>query len=133
MPYEQSWLIEHEAAHIKLIGDVTAEDIEASVMEMVQRLDNSNRHLVHMLVDMREVTSHPTKVKVISQASKVVLSHPRLGWILFYGNLNQFTRFLAGVVMQLARTRCRFLDTPAEAVEFLQRVDQSLKPLPELL
>ena len=132
MPYEQSWLIMNEVIHSKRRGDLTVEELVASTAEIVQKLDSSNRPLVHLLVDLHDVTSQPMKLQVINLALKPLLSHPRLGWILFYGSSNQVLQFLTGMIAQIMRTRCRFFDTYAEAVQFLQSVDQSLETLPEL-
>ena len=132
MPYEQSWLIMNEVVHSKRRGDLTVEELVSSTTEIVQKLDSSNRPLVHVLVDVHDVTSYPRKLRVLNLALKPLLSHPRLGWILFYGNSNQVLQFLTGMIAQIMRTRFRFFDTSAEAVQFLQSVDQSLETLPEL-
>jgi hypothetical protein len=132
MPHQHQWLIPNHIIIGRNMGDLTIEDIEDSTQALVNMLNSSSRPLVHVLIDLTELESHPNKLKPLAESSKAIFNHPKLGWLLLYGNLNRFSKFLAQMFAQLSHIRFRIFTTDEEAIEFLKSVDVTLEEVPEI-
>lgn len=131
MAYTQEWLIENAVIHSTYAGDLSIEDFQESVSNVVAYFDASDRPLVHVLVDNKDVESHPTRLGELNRLTRPMFDHPKMGWLIIYGYTNPVAKFLSKMLAQIFKTRFRMVETYDEAVEFLQWVDTTLSEFPE--
>ena len=130
MPYSQSWLIEGAVALVIYSGNVTLSDVEQSADELLIRLHNSPRGIIHIMHDLGGVENYPTNVQQINRITRPLLSHKKVGWFVLYGQENPMMRFLITMIAQLARVQSRGFENYESAREFLQNIDADLPDLP---
>jgi len=56
-------------------------------------------------------------------------SHPQNGWNTFIGLPNPIYKMTLSAVGMFGKARMRYFDTPQEAVDFLQSIDDTLPDL----
>ena len=131
MPFEQSWLVQNAVILVKYEDDVTIDEVTESVEELVWRMNTTQRQLVHMVMDMTALGTHPTNLSELNNIAKMLLSHERVGWLLMLGNQNSLTKFLVEMIAQMSKIRFRGFVDWEETREFLQGMDSTLPELPE--
>lgn len=131
MPFEQSWLIENAVVFTEYSGEVTLDEVTESIEEVLWRFNISQRQLIHMVVDTKDLDAHPTNLAEINRIVKPLLQHKQAGWFIMLGNQNPVTKFLAEMLAQISRVRFRAFGNWEEAREFLQGMDAGLPELPE--
>lgn len=131
MPYTQTWLAENAVILVEYEDDMMIDDIAESAEELLMRLNRSNRQLVHTIYDMTNVGAYPTKLADLNRVLKPLMTHHRMGWILFYGQSNPIIEFLMQMVAQISKVRFRTFETYDEARKFIQQIDSTLPELPE--
>ena len=129
MPQQTSWIIENHLVQMKYTGDISVEDLVEGSTQLKANLESSDAPLVHVLVDVLEMTSFPKRVQEITPIVREAMSHPRYGWLVLVGFKNPFVSSLAFLVSQIFRSRYRAFKTYDEAMHFLEQVDPELMHL----
>lgn len=125
MAHEFRWLIEGRVIYTRTVGEVTPEELSVIDQALIKHLSSGfEGHLVHVVVDMRELTQFPRNLQQIKQRL-THLNHPALGWTIMVGAGTMIT-FVANVVTQIARARFRAFSSMAEGLDFLAQADASL-------
>jgi hypothetical protein len=127
MPYTIEWLVPHKVIFERDWGEYSAADLEVFDRELVAYLDSSTAPLVHVIADATDLHHVPL---MAAFKDLQFLKHPRLGWYIGIGVANKFVKVITSLVGQVFKIRYRFVDTPAEALAFLQKVDSTLPDLP---
>jgi len=130
MPFEQSWLVEGAVIHAYYYDEMTIDEISESIQDTIWRLETSERSLIHIMLDVSDLMSHPTNIGEITKVIRPMLNHERVGWVLLFGDVDPITKFVAQVTTQLFKTRFRILEDKEGALAFLRGIDQTLPELP---
>lgn len=126
MPIETYWMIEGRVSYFRYQGKITVDEIAVAAQTGIQMLESSDALLVHTLQDGREITDFPKNIGQILAVSREAQAHPQMGWGISVGLLDPATRYIAGMVYKIARTRQRFISNMDDALDFLQSIDQTL-------
>lgn len=130
MSYQVSWFQEPRILYVRYYGKLTAEDIHEANSQALIHLDAATTPPVHTLVNVIDMTELGFVFKDVLKDEAVinVSSHKKLGWVVYFNKQNPIYTFMANVVGQSYEEKVKFLDTEAEAVSFLQRIDPTLNP-----
>ena len=132
MPANCTWYVENHIIRVTVFGDVTLEDMNATMNNAAGLIDESSETLVHTLVDLSNLDHAPMRVQDRVDAVKPVLTHPRCGWVLIYGNDNPLANMISGTVAQIFRARFRTFKTQQQAITFLKDRVPNLPELPAI-
>lgn len=124
MSYEVKWHTENSIVLVRLWGDLDIREFPEFDQLIVQHIEESQRPLVHIWVDLKEVTQFPASVREVHKAL-THLSHERVGWSVVITH-NRIIRFVGYMITQIAKARFRAFSTDEEAMAFLQQMDQQL-------
>lgn len=124
------WHIENEIIYLAYRGDTTLDDVQQSAHMLHTLIEDTDRQLVHVLVDLTQVGSYPNNIASLKRASASALAHPRLGWMIFYGIENQLLQFVVSTLTQMFSLRSQIVSTEDEAIGLLQQVDSTLPSIP---
>ena len=124
MSYEVTWHSKDAVVLVRLWGDLDIQEFPEFDRLILQHLEESQRPLVHLWVDLLEVTQFPANVRQVGKAL-THKNHQRLGWTVLITQ-NRIIQFVGYMITQIARARFRAFNSSQEAAEFLQSMDQAL-------
>jgi hypothetical protein len=131
MTYQITWLLENRILYVLNTGIGTAEDVVNSTREVKTLLEQS-RPFVHMIVDGQQ-EANDIKLGDLLTILRTSPASPNLGWFIYVSE-SKMNRFFGSMASQMTGAQTKAFATLAEALAFLQHVDQSLPdniPLPE--
>lgn len=126
MNYEVSWLLKGRIVLHRTLAPPSADDIAQMDADFLACLDQAEASLLHFIFDM---TTQDKVPDLKSMSSMAFTDHPTMGWAIVVGSVNPVTKFLVSTVSQINKVRFRMFTSRAEALEFLQEVDDTLPPL----
>jgi len=126
VPIISYWFIEGKVLRVDYVGHITTQDLVQAMDVIVAQIDTSDSPLVHTLVDNSLVTSYPTNVVQVIQATRKLLVHPRYGWLIVFGQVDRIVDFVLQTVASAMRVRLRLFHTYDEALTFLQSMDSTI-------
>ncbi|MBE2270608.1 MAG: hypothetical protein IAE80_20390 [Anaerolinea sp.] len=126
MPIKSTWLVKGHIIFAVSWGEVTPDEFAATEAPMQQFLNNAEADFLHVVVDHSLLESLPRFQQMIQRAWG---THPRLGWVIFYGVQSSVLAFQSSMTAQLLKVRLRFVDTLADALTYLQQADNTLPDL----
>lgn len=129
MPADIHWIVEGAVIYQKFDGNHTVEAIHAANQKLLDMLEESERPLVHYLMDVTELSGLPKHVREVVEASRPFFQHPKLGWSVAYGTSNPFFRMVGTLATSILRARFRVVRDKAQAYAFLNEIDETLPPL----
>src|ERR1041385_8305203 len=101
MPFQNSWYVAKHVIYTRSWGVVTTDELRDNVADVQRLYEQSDRTMVHQLVDNRAVTQSLNARELSSAMPRK--AHPKAGWSIIIGDINPIWRFLADVVMQILR------------------------------
>lgn len=125
MPFTISWLVEKRVVYTHMYGYMTSDDLHALKAVMEDYIHQSEQ-LLHMINDATDTTGTDMGLRELQNMQYA--NAKNLGWAI-YVNPNKLHRFFASVVTQLTGKRGREFATLAEALHFLQEMDDGLPKL----
>lgn len=129
MPIDVRWLIEDAVILEYFSGEVDMDEVVPLIHQVGQMVEQSDRVLVHTLIDMTTMTKVPTDLQRLVKETNDVLKNPRSGWIVIYGQENKLLNFFTSVITGVFKTRYRMVPTLEDALELLQQQDSALPPI----
>jgi hypothetical protein len=126
MPYHIDWYIDQQVLFARLWGALDAQDYAAFFRDCYAAYDQSDRPMIHLVVDASQLTGEP-KLMEIKQALPGT-THPQSGWamaILKNGD-NVLMRFMMNAFSSAANQRLRQVRSVDEGLGFLRRIDPSI-------
>jgi hypothetical protein len=120
-----AWYTQNRVLLMRFQGDVSADELSQINRQITQHLDESDAQLVHLILDQRDIGGVPGNIMTLTR-TMTFIQHPRLGWVLRFGEIHPTVRFMSAVVMQAASVRFRNFHTLEEALQFLSHVDVTL-------
>ncbi len=130
MTVRVKWLIPGALIFEKVEGTVKLEEADEFATQETTLINQSDRPLVHSMVDLSNLTTLPTNIKQIAQRVTPAFKHPHMGWLIAYGHDNKLIKYVIAIVTGIFKVRYRLFDTVEEAIEFLMSQDQDLPPIP---
>lgn len=124
------WLVPGAIIFEKVEGTVLIDEADEFAQQVTTLINQSDRHLVHSMVDLSDLTTLPTNIKQIAQRVTPAFKHPRMGWLVAYGQDNKLIHYIISIVTGIFKVRFRQFVTNEEAIEFLMSQDQTLPPIP---
>lgn len=125
MSYQVSWLVEKQIILAKMFDEITLESLVTMDNDLREHLRTGQAdRLIHMIVDVLDVTKHPMNVAQLNQVTNA-RREANMGWLIII-NDNQFIKFIVNIITQLTQTRFRNFQSIDEALEFLKSQDSRL-------
>lgn len=119
------WYIEQRVILANVGGDLTIDEVRALNDQLVALIDQGQQP-VHIIVDVSGVTTIPTNLLKMRDASHV-MGHIGAGWIVAVGLHNSFMNFIGSMLTQLGHlARYRVMPDANAAYTHLRTVDASL-------
>lgn len=122
-----SWLVENQIVHGKAY-DIDASGLAEIMTEANDLVNQSDLPLVHVIWDILDLATYPTKINDIRDAIKHLFTNNRLGWVIVVTD-NRMTSFLAQVGSSMYGVRYYRAKTMEEALDYLQDRDPTLASL----
>jgi len=134
--YNISWYIPKRVVHATFMGEITLSEAETASELTAQLIGDGDPPMVHLIADTTRLERFPTNLNLLNRsASKHLwqpklgcLWQPKLGWTIVIST-NSTTRFISGIITQVARVRFRMFPTLEDGMAFLADQDSSLNPL----
>lgn len=128
MGYEVSWYIEGRIVQAIFTGEMTLQETEVASELTAQYIQNGQPPLVHLIADTTQLERFPTNLNLLNRSASKHLWQPKLGWTIVIST-NSTTRFISGIITQVARVRFRMFPTLEDGLAFLEDHDSSLTEL----
>lgn len=126
MVYSIGWFVDKQIVYMRHWGEVPAQEVHTVLQEFNQYAEQSDHPLVHCLIDLADVTKHPSGLEV-PKILRGFKPHARSGWTLSIGEKNPLIKFVSTLVRQLSgQHRQRAYDTFEEAFDFLKQADSTI-------
>lgn len=122
MAYQVAFVKDDQIIHLRLIGEVTREEIFGFNRQITQILRQSNQ-VLHVLIDASALHQYPGNLQNLRRMM-TYLYEPTLGWVIDWGNTNTNFYFITSVLNQMARVSCASCTTLHEAI---QRLDTTIR------
>jgi hypothetical protein len=126
MGYEVVWYIPGRVVLATVTGTILPEEAEACSADMAQLIQEGEGPLVHLLVDTMNMERFPTNLNLLNRSASKHLWQPKLGWTIVIST-NSTTRWISGIITQVARVRFRMFPTLNEGVLFLADQDATVR------
>ncbi len=131
MGYQVSWLLDNRILLVAYEGVMTKADLQAYLAEAAEMRDRANAllgeggPLVHTLTDARGMTGTDLSLKEALKTLEA-LRQQRVGWSV-YIPASKTDEYFSVVGHQIAGVRFRCVPSISDAVDFLKRMDESLR------
>lgn len=125
MPYHYKWLQEKRVLYCCVYG---AQDFEETTesQEILSGYLDDGTYPTHYLADLRHFTTLPSSnIRAIYQNISFA-RHPHLGWIVTIESRNPMITYVLGFVAKLFSVRYKSVQTPQEAIDWLQNIDRTI-------
>jgi hypothetical protein len=126
--HEISWYIPGRVVHAKFTGEISLPEAEAASELTAQLLQSGDPPLVHLIADTTKLDRFPTNLNLLNRSASKHLWQPKLGWTIVIST-NSTTRFISGIITQVARVRFRMFPTLEDGLKFLADQDVTLREL----
>jgi hypothetical protein len=81
---------------------------------------------VHLIADTNNMERFPTNLNLLNRSASKHLWQPKLGWTIVIST-NSTTRWISGIITQVARVRFRMFPTFNDGVLFLADQDATVR------
>lgn len=125
MRNEIKWLVNDKVLLIKVNGDVTVERVQDTSAQVLELLESTPSNAIHIMVDETNQGRMIRSLKLFSSAGEFI-KHPKVNWLIVFGNEDPIANFLAAALAGLARVQYRRVATLDEARRFVEKIDLSL-------
>ncbi len=121
-----TWLVEGKLLLFNSWGKVNVNELKEMDHRIGAMLESSTAPLVHGIHDHSRAEHIPSAKDLMKVKSG---NHPRVGWLIIVGLDNKLMKFFVSATGQVFGLRLRFMNSVAEALDFLQDVDSTLPDL----
>lgn len=128
MPLESTWYIEDHVVYIRQWGDLTLQDLIDTDQEVAYYAQSIPGQIIHAIIDARAVDTAYISSRDVRQTFLNRAKSTQGYLITLLGT--HMSALLMQVLVQSQNMRHRDVDSIAEALDFLQYVDDSLANLP---
>lgn len=128
MAYEITWCVPNRVIKAVFIGEITLQEAEAASELTANLIQESDQPLVHLVADTTRLDRFPTNLNLLNRSASKHLWQPKLGWTIVVST-NSTTRFISGIITQVARVRFRMFPTIEDGLLFLGDQDPATRDL----
>jgi hypothetical protein len=126
MGYEISWYVPGRIVQVVFIDTITPEEAEAASDLTAQFIQEGTPPMVHLIADATRMERFPTNLNLLNRSASKHLWQPKLGWTIVIST-NSTTRWISGIITQVARVRFRMFPTLEDGIRFLADQDSTLR------
>lgn len=126
MGYEISWYVPGRVVQAVFIDTITPEEAEAASDMTAQLIQEGEPPMVHLIADTTRLERFPTNLNLLNRSASKHLWQPKLGWTIVIST-NSTTRWISGIITQVARVRFRMFPTLEDGIRFLADQDSTLR------
>jgi hypothetical protein len=126
MGYEISWYVPGRIVQAIFIDTITPEEAEAASDLTAQLIQEGTPPMVHLIADTTRLERFPTNLNLLNRSASKHLWQPKLGWTIVIST-NSTTRWISGIITQVARVRFRMFPTFEDGIRFLADQDSTLR------
>lgn len=126
MGYEISWYVPGRVVQAIFIDTITPEEAEAASDMTAQFIQEGAPPMVHLIADTTRLERFPTNLNLLNRSASKHLWQPKLGWTIVIST-NSTTRWISGIITQVARVRFRMFPTLEDGIRFLADQDSTLR------
>jgi len=126
MGYEISWYIPGRVVLAQFTDTITLDEAEAASDKVAQFIQEGKPPLVHLIADTTRMDRFPTNLNLLNRSASKHLWQPNLGWTIVI-TTNSTTRWISGIITQVARVRFRMFPTLQDGLRFLTDQDSTLR------
>ena len=126
MGYQVSWYIPGRVVQATFMGTITPEEAEACSAEVADFIQEGEGPLVHLIADTTGMERFPTNLNLLNRSASKHLWQPKLGWTIVIST-NSTTRWISGIITQVARVRFRMFPAFNDGVLFLADQDPTVR------
>src|SRR5687768_7029505 len=126
MGYEISWYVPGRVVQAIFIDTITPEEAEAASDLTAQLIQEGTPPMVHLIADTTRLERFPTNLNLLNRSASKHLWQPKLGWTIVIST-NSTTRWISGIITQVARVRFRMFPTFEDGIRFLADQDDTLR------
>lgn len=126
MGYEISWYVPGRVVQAIFIDTITPEEAEAASDMTAQFIQEGTPPMVHLIADTTRLERFPTNLNLLNRSASKHLWQPKLGWTIVIST-NSTTRWISGIITQVARVRFRMFPTLEDGIRFLADQDSTLR------
>jgi hypothetical protein len=124
MGHEIFWLEENSIVKLRLWDKLNIDEFPEYDRLILEYIDQSDKLLVHVWVDMKDVEEFPNNVSKVHKAL-THLNHPRVGWSIIITD-SRVIRFVGYMITQISKARFRAFSNEADGMAFLRSVDTTI-------
>jgi hypothetical protein len=128
MPHEITWLVDMRVIYFHLRGVVSMEELREA-NDQVRAMTEQGIQFVHVIADATHIEKISFGLSDLTKLFRGMEPSPKLGWSM-YISPKMLDRFFASVTTQMTTARHREFSTLAEAIAFVQSMDETLPTLP---
>lgn len=125
MPFTINWYIENEVAYIHYSGVTSPAELKESLLTVKGMVDNSTRHLVHVISDVGDVTDAVAPIDSLKIIREVGTSE-RSGWNIILREKSALIKLGIAISTTALKSRNRAFATLEAAEAFLKEMDPGL-------
>jgi len=125
MPHKVMWSIENALITSVLWGEMSLEELKDILAENLALIANADATWVHVINDTCGITSTPSLAQLV-KAVRGYKPHTRTGWVTVIRNASPILSFISDVGLQAVGIKVRTVRTTADAITFLQSVDDHI-------
>ncbi|GEM_PF-2404494 len=122
MPIDTSWLLEDRVMLIEMSGDLSLDDMRQGTLYSLDALNKTN-HQIHQIIDLSQVKSLPNNIAEFAKIAQPANEHEMMGWVIVYGVQNKLIKFIATMTGHISKTQLKIVDSQAEAIDVLKRIE----------
>jgi hypothetical protein len=126
MGYEISWYVPGRVVLATFTGTISPEEAEAASAVAAEYIQQGDPPLVHLIADATGLDRFPTNLNLLNRSASKHLWQPKLGWTIVIST-NSTTRWISGIITQVARVRFRMFPSLEDGVQFLADQDPSVR------
>lgn len=125
MAYEINWLQDRRVIHMRVMDELTIDDMRRFSHELVACL-NQGQAPVHIIGDITGLRKFPSNITAMKNAVPHI-RHPNLGWNIVVGG-PYLLETIAQIIARVAGVHYHVARSPEQALEFLYAQDETLEP-----
>lgn len=128
MAYDVTWLVDMRVIYFQPRGVVSMDKLREA-NDKIRALTEEGIPFVHVIADASKIEKINFNLNDLTKLFRGMEASTKLGWSV-YISPKMLDRFFASVTTQMTTARHREFATLAEAIAFVQSVDDTLPPLP---
>jgi hypothetical protein len=126
MPWRIIHLVDSHLGVTPVWGKFGVDELKEYDAVALASMSRGQHPLIHNIYDCTGLEALPPLVEM---GRLQVARHPKVGWVIFVGIQNDMLKFMLSITTQMFGQRLRFMNSHAEALQFMQQMDSTLPDL----